>query len=43
MRAGLGRTQLQEIGARMLELRKTAPRRPEQPGSLKKAVDAVLS
>ena len=42
VREGLSRTQLQGIGARMLELRKTAPRRPEQPGALKKVADAVL-
>jgi hemerythrin-like domain-containing protein len=42
VRDGLGRKQLQEIGADMLELRKKAPHRPEQPGALKKAVDAVL-
>lgn len=29
VREGLGRTQLQEIGARMLELRKTAPGVPD--------------
>jgi hemerythrin-like domain-containing protein len=43
VRAGLSRKQLQEIGARMIELRKDAPRRPSQPSALKKAADAVLS
>ena len=43
VREALGRKQLQEIGAQMLELRKTAPRRPSQPSALKKAVDAVIS
>jgi hemerythrin superfamily protein len=43
VRAGLGRKQLQELGARMLELREKAPRRPSQPGALKKAFDAVVS
>lgn len=43
VREALGRKQLQEIGMRMLELRDKAPRRPEQPGALKKAADAVLS
>jgi hemerythrin superfamily protein len=43
VREGLGRKQLQEIGARMLELRDKAPRRPSQPSALKKAADAVLS
>jgi hemerythrin-like domain-containing protein len=42
VREGLGRKQLQELGEKMLELKKEAPRRPSQPGSLKKAVDAVL-
>jgi hemerythrin-like domain-containing protein len=43
VRQGLSRKQLQEIGANMLELRDKAPRRPEQPGALKKVADAVLS
>jgi hemerythrin-like domain-containing protein len=43
VRAGLSRKQLQEIGARMLELKEKAPRRPEQPSALKKVADAVLS
>lgn len=43
VRAGLGRKQLQELGARMLELKKKAPRKPSQPGAIKKAVDAVMS
>ena len=43
VRAGLGRKQLQEIGARMIELRKTAPRTPSQPGALKKAIDAIIA
>jgi len=43
VRAGLGRKQLQEIGARMLELRADAPRKPSQPSALKKAVDAVVA
>jgi hemerythrin superfamily protein len=43
VRAGLGRKQLQEIGARMQQLRKTAPRSPAQPSALKKAVDAVIA
>jgi hemerythrin-like domain-containing protein len=42
VRQRLGRKQLQEIGARMLELRKSAPRRPSQPGALKKVLDAVI-
>ncbi len=43
VREGLGRTQLQEIGARMLELRKTAPRSPAQPSAMKKVIDAVIA
>ena len=43
VRKGLGRKQLQEIGATMIELREKAPRRPSQPGALKKVADAVLS
>ena len=43
VRAGLGRKQLSEMGARMLEMKKTAPRSPAQPGALRKAVDAVLA
>jgi hemerythrin-like domain-containing protein len=43
VRAGLGRKQLQEIGAEMEEARKKAPKRPSQPSALKKTVDAVIS
>lgn len=42
VRAGLGRKQLQELGAQLLELKKTAPRSPAQPGALKKAIDAIV-
>jgi hemerythrin-like domain-containing protein len=42
-RSALGRNELQEIGARLVELRDKAPRRPEQPGALKKAAKALLS
>jgi hemerythrin-like domain-containing protein len=41
VREGLGRKQLQEIGAEMIEKRKKAPRRPSQPGALKKVLKAV--
>src|SRR4029078_9171546 len=41
VREGLGRTQLQEMGARMEAARKKAPRRPSQPGAVKKVVKAV--
>jgi hemerythrin-like domain-containing protein len=43
VRAGLGRKQLQEIGARLEQARKKAPRAPAQPSALKKTVDAVIS
>jgi len=43
VRAALGRKQLQEIGAEMLELKKKAPRKPSQPSALKKAMDAILA
>ena len=43
VREGLGRKQLQELGAEMLEAKKTAPRRPEQPSAVKKVIDAVVS
>jgi hemerythrin superfamily protein len=43
VRDGLGRKQLQEIGVRLEQARKKAPRSPAQPGALKKAVDAVTS
>jgi hemerythrin-like domain-containing protein len=43
VREALGRKELQEIGARMLEMRKDAPRRPSQPSALKKTIDAVLA
>ena len=36
VRAGLGRTQLQDLGARMMELTKTAPTGPAQPSAVKK-------
>ena len=43
VREGVSRGELQEIGARMLEARKTAPRSPAQPGALKKVVDAIIA
>jgi hemerythrin-like domain-containing protein len=42
VRQGLGRKQLAELGARMLEMKKTAPRSPAQPSAMKKTIDAVL-
>jgi hypothetical protein len=43
VREALSRNQLQEIGAEMLELKKSAPRHPSQPSALKKTIDAVIS
>lgn len=43
VREGLGRKALQELGADMVESRKTAPRRPSQPSALKKTIDAVIA
>jgi len=43
VRAGLGRKRLQEMGARMVEMKKTAPRTPSQPSALKKAIDALIA
>jgi hemerythrin superfamily protein len=43
VREGLGRTQLREIGERMLAKRASAPTRPTQPSALKKAIDAVTA
>jgi hemerythrin superfamily protein len=43
VRAALGRKQLQEIGGRLEEARRKAPRTPARPSALKKAVDAVVS
>jgi iron-sulfur cluster repair protein YtfE (RIC family) len=41
VREGLGRKQLQELGAEMIRARAKAPRRPSQPGAVKKVVKAV--
>jgi hemerythrin superfamily protein len=41
VRKGIGRKQLQEIGARMAEMEPKAPRKPTEPGALDKALDAV--
>jgi hemerythrin-like domain-containing protein len=42
VREGLGRKQLQELGADMEKARKKAPRSPAQPSAMKKAIDAVV-
>src|SRR4051812_39385131 len=41
VREGLGRNQLQEIGARMQQLRPDAPTAPTEPKALQKALDAI--
>ena len=43
VREGLGRKQLQELGAAMIEARKKAPKKPSQPKALKKAFDAITA
>jgi hemerythrin-like domain-containing protein len=43
VRTGLGRKQLQEMGATMERKRTKAPRSPAQPSALKKAIDAVVA
>jgi hemerythrin superfamily protein len=43
VRAGLGRKQLQEIGASLEQARKKAPTNPAHPRALKKAIDAVTA
>jgi hypothetical protein len=43
VRAGLGRKQLQELGARLEQAREKAPTSPAQPSALKKTIDAVIS
>jgi hemerythrin-like domain-containing protein len=42
VREALGRKQLQELGAQLLEAKQKAPTSPAQPSALKKAADAVL-
>ena len=41
VRAGLGRKQLQELGAKLEQAREKAPRSPAQPSPLKKTIDAI--
>ena len=41
VREGLGRKELQEMGARMVDARRSAPTRPTEPKALRKALDAV--
>ena len=42
VRAGLGRKQLRELGAKLEQARDKAPRSPAQPSALKKTIDAVI-
>lgn len=41
VRESMGRNELQELGERMIQLRKKAPRSPAAPKALKKSLDAV--
>ena len=43
VREALGRKQLQDLGARMAELKKSAPRKPTQPKAMKNALDAMTA
>jgi hemerythrin superfamily protein len=43
VREGLGRKELQQLGEAMIAKREDAPRKPQQPSALKKAVDAVIA
>jgi len=43
VREGLGRKQLQDLGAEMLNAKEKAPRSPSQPSALKKTIDAVIA
>ena len=43
VRAGLSRKKLQEIGDKLQETRRKAPKNPAQPSALKKALDAVIA
>ena len=42
VREHLGRKRLQEIGARLLELKEKAPTSPAQPSAMQKVIDAVI-
>jgi hemerythrin-like domain-containing protein len=43
VRSGLSRSVLQELGADMLKAKRKAPKKPSQPGALKKTIDAVIA
>ena len=42
VRERLGRKQLRELGAELIELKKKAPHSPAQPSAFKKTVDALI-
>jgi hypothetical protein len=42
VRDGLGREQLQELGAELVALKEKAPRSPSERSALKKAIDALV-
>lgn len=42
VRQGLGRTELSQIGGRMIRARQDAPHSPAQPSALKKVADTIL-
>lgn len=42
VRKGMNRKQLAELGERMQEMRKTAPRSPSEPKAIKKTLDAIV-
>ncbi|MDT4944921.1 MAG: hypothetical protein QOH14_1654 [Pseudonocardiales bacterium] len=42
VRDGLGRAQLQELGAELVALKDKAPRSPSERSALKKAIDALV-
>jgi hypothetical protein len=43
VRDGLGRTKLGELGDRMVEMKKSAPKNPLSPKAMKKSIDAVVA
>ena len=43
VRDGLGRKALQDLGEQLLAAKKKAPRTPQAPSALKKAIDALVS
>jgi hemerythrin-like domain-containing protein len=43
VREGLGRNALRDLGANLLQAKEKAPRKPSQPGALKKTIDALTA